>query len=393
MSPMMFQVTAQGVDPDLTCATGGFDSMDLGQLGTRRLEEVINAVSRMTLPEGFAEGRDVCPPQLIIHGPMGEHILNLADDDGTLYCDSTGGNLDRTQAMMLITGQPGQSNNQPEPTRLAQTSVLLTHCPECREPLESGDRFCAGCGSAVPEGEDSVNPPSVQSEPVPAGKKRKVGNGNRVNRETGKSLDELSHDVIQLMARPLPLHQYRQLFPYLLTGATGKTWSTLKEFMFRQDPPAPIHTRLTSPICDWALQKPGFFRRMMTLIIDLPILLVLFSIGIRNGPAICRSLGFARDSLGEGVIMISYFLISLIGYFTVTELIFGASLGGLLLGIRVVNDFGGTPSVGFLIMRQVWKILDVVAMFMGGTARVRLPPTMHVTIPIPEFVPGNVVIR
>ena len=194
------------------------------------------------------------------------------------------------------------------------------------------------------------------------------------------------------MANPVSLREYRSRFPFLLDGAKSKTWDRLREFMFRQNPPPPIHARLTAPPCDWALRKPGFFRRLLTVVIDGPALLVLFAIAIQNGPTVCRSLGFAQNSTGEGVIMLSSFLFGFIGYFVVSELILGASPGGFLLGLRVIDDYGKPPSVGFLVMRQVWKILDVFFFFLGGVARARLPATSHVSIPIPELQPGNVVL-
>ena len=392
MSTMVFHVSAQGVDPDLTTATGQFDAIDLGNVGIKRLEEVVTAFSRLKLPDGLDEGKDVCPPQLIVSGPRGELAINLADDEGTLYCDALGVSIGLAQVMMAITGQPFEGAPTPRAEAATSPQAQPAHCPKCREPLESGDQFCAGCGLAI-EAVGSSGSSGQEKSTRPSRKKDKQQQAKvQIQSETGKDLEQLNQEVIHLMAHPLPLHQYRERFPFLLEGATSKTWETLKEHMFRNDPPAPIHARLTAPPCDWAIQKPGWLRRLLTLIVDGPLLIILFGLVIRFGPVLLKSAKLNPDGWA-GILILLSFPLSFIGFYTLTELFFGASIGGFLVGLRVIDDYGKPPTIGFLIIRQVWKILDIVFFFLGGAARIRLPATTHVSIPIPELLPGNVVIR
>ena len=236
------------------------------------------------------------------------------------------------------------------------------------------------------------NPPS-KKERQARRKEKQAQSDSRFQEMTGKSLEQMNDEVIGLMANPLPLGQYRERFPLLLNGAKNPAWDLLLDFMFRKDPPPPVRARLGSSPRDWAIRKPGWFRRLLTLIVDFPALLVLFSIVIKQGPKVCQALGFASNGWGEGIFMLSGFLGGFIGYYVLFELLLGASPGGFLLGLRVVDEYGKPPGIGFLVMRQVWKILDLFFMFLGGAARLNLPPTSHTTLVIPEFLPGEVVIR
>lgn len=385
-----YRVQAQGVDQGLKHATGSYDPVDLGPVDAARLAEILHAVSRMQLPEGLDRGEDVCVPSLVIEGPRGLFQTNLADDEGTFYCDKLGGNIGIGQIMMVVTGEAWNDPN-PNPGPVAQVVLKKpTACPSCGEKLEPGDQFCAGCGAkTAPQA-----PPPPPKKDRQARKKEKQANANaQFQQATGKGLEQLNNEIINLMAEPLPLRHYRERFPILLNGETDPAWETLKEYMFQKSPPPPVHARLTGSPRDWGIQKPGFFKRLLTLIVDLPVLFVLMAVGIANGPPLARVLGFGHNSAGEGVIMIGYFLAAFIGYYALTELILGASFGGLLMGLRVVDDYGRPPGIGFLIMRQVWKILDVFFMFLGGAARMNLPPTTHSAVVIPEFLPGEVVIR
>jgi len=52
------------------------------------------------------------------------------------------------------------------------------------------------------------------------------------------------------------------------------------------------------------------------------------------------------------------FVAIFISYFTVFEATFGWTPGKLLFGIRVVDFFGGTPTVGQALVRNTFRILD-----------------------------------
>lgn len=125
------------------------------------------------------------------------------------------------------------------------------------------------------------------------------------------------------------------------------------------------------------------------MIIDFPLLLILIVAGVNLG----KAAAIDPDSLMAGIFAFSWFFTAFVGYYASSEVILGASPGGLLMGLRVVDDYGNPPTIGLCLTRQLWKIFSIL----GILASLRRNPNMPITAgPGIELAPldfGEVVIR
>jgi uncharacterized RDD family membrane protein YckC len=115
------------------------------------------------------------------------------------------------------------------------------------------------------------------------------------------------------------------------------------------------------------------FRRILAGLFDLAPLCIVF-ISLLRTYGLVRHRFIFRTPLYPRIPMISkywimniatptptalmLFLAIVISYFTVFEASFGWTPGKLLFGIRVVDFYGGIPTVGQALTRNVFRILD-----------------------------------
>ncbi|EKD81277.1 MAG: hypothetical protein ACD_39C01879G0001, partial [uncultured bacterium] len=79
------------------------------------------------------------------------------------------------------------------------------------------------------------------------------------------------------------------------------------------------------------------------------------------------------DSLSTGILALSWiFLIAPVGFYTLFEITLGATPGGLIMGLRVVDEYGNKPSPSVSILRILAKVLWLIMLALSlGTLRQR----------------------
>jgi uncharacterized RDD family membrane protein YckC len=120
-------------------------------------------------------------------------------------------------------------------------------------------------------------------------------------------------------------------------------------------------------------------RRIAAGLIDVALLIVLFVVlGVTIGDT--KTEGGNNTVALNGWPFLLYLALVLLYYF-VLEAIWRASLGKLLLGLRVVGRDGGRPSAGAIALRTLLRIVDwlpffylvgFIALLATGTRRQRL---------------------
>ncbi len=373
MEAEKFNVELQGVTPDLMQANGSYESIEFKNLGPQRIGEMLQILSQLCPPPGD----DVCPVNMTVHGSRGEFTFTVFDDSGQIYCADPEGAVSVDQAIEMITGQPTEF---PFPPAASSET-----CPNCGVEVVSGKAFCSDCGKPLPvpaaPGEcakcGGKNDPSKsfcgdcgqplgaqparqqasRPAPPPPPKKQVAGPAAAPSRpqpvKKAATENQHYHEIVALMGNPLSLREYREKYPYLLKGPKGPEFREVIDGIFRSDPPAEVHSRLTMPPRDWGIRKPGKFRRALTAIIDFPILLALIVAGIRLGEA----MKLDPDGLLTGIFALSWiFLIVPVGFYTLFETTIGATPGGLLMGLRVVDDYGNRPGASVSIWRIIAKV-------------------------------------
>jgi uncharacterized RDD family membrane protein YckC len=122
-----------------------------------------------------------------------------------------------------------------------------------------------------------------------------------------------------------------------------------------------VNLQLASYPRQWAIQKVGVARRFLTLFIDLPLFAALclgglaVFMGSATEPGMLKLTGGAKAAFGWGWFFVSYYC-----YFAGTEIIFGATIGGLLCGTRVVDKFGNRQSFSTLLKRNTYKLIPLL---------------------------------
>ena len=238
----------------------------------------------------------------------------------------------------------------------AQASETET-CFQCGTPIQAADAFCAKCGDR-------------NEVPCPAcgiGVQRDVAvcPDCKFNIKEGTSKDQITEDtlrakeVLALIDSPVPLSQFKAKYSYLTRGDMDPDYVRIIERALSLGKSQPIvNLQLASYPRQWAIQKVGIFRRFLTLMIDNPVLLALIFgglvlfIGKADEPGLLGLTGDAR-----GLFAFAWFFFCYFAYCVGTEFIFGATLGGLVCGVRVVNRFGKRQSVMSLVKRNAIKLL------------------------------------
>jgi len=241
----------------------------------------------------------------------------------------------------------------------AQASEVDT-CFQCGAPTQLADAFCTNCGEP-------------NEEPCPAcgigvGREAKVCPDCGFNIEKGKSQGHVKEDrqrakeVLALIDSPVSLSKFKEKYPYLTQGDMDPDYVRIIEQALSLGKSQPIvNLQLASCPRQWAIQKVGIWRRLLTLMIDAPALLALIGVGLvlcigkADEPGMLGLTGDAR-----GVFAFAWFFLCYFAYCVGTEWVFGATPGGLVCGIRVVNRFGKRQSLMTLVKRNTIKLLVLI---------------------------------
>jgi len=306
---MEIRAQLQGVAYDYSHANGSYDAVDLGPLTPEGLAAVLAAMTRLEPPP---DGEDVCWPNLAVNGPGGETWFSIAEA-GRLVGEDGEASVDIADAVARVTGEP-------------YSGVIPAHrraaAPAAPPP-----------GTKVPSGSGAAGP----------------------------KLDEKARELVLLLENPVRLSDYRARFPYLMNGPSDPEFRRLAEQIEGSDLMPELKARLQNyPPRVWGLQSPGLFRRFLSFVIDIPLFIILIFIGM----AVVIAVFTGENSMP--IAALTWFLIAFLGYFVATERYLSASPGGLIMGIRVVNDWGGTPSFGTCLKRQFTRFFRIVLMILAA---------------------------
>lgn len=126
----MYSIVLQATSEDMTTATGNFDDQNEQEgLTAEKLWEVLYKFKNIT-PIADSPDKEICPCNLIVNGPQGQLTFE-PNGDGTLFCNSAGGNVTVEEAYHYATGQldKGEARKQatiesdgPAPVRMIEVS-------------------------------------------------------------------------------------------------------------------------------------------------------------------------------------------------------------------------------------------------------------------------------
>ena len=324
-SPIIAQI--QGVTPDLARANGSYDAVDLGPLSPDRLAEVLAAMTLLAPPEG--EG-DLCWPNLLVSGPMGDAAFSLADENGRLVTEDGADVTDLGDAVASVTGVPFTGVIPAHRVGRAPSAAKAHPHRKTPRPVQPGR--AAKSGHRAAQARFDPRPPT---------------------RGPGPQAD----DLVGLVRRPVRLREYRTRFPYLMEGPGDPEFRRITDQLEGTDllPEQRLMVQSLEPRA-WAILHPGMGRRFLAVLVDLPLYVVVLFIGFAL--LVEATKDSSQEALGIGAlawIVASYFL-----YFAVSEYIFGASPGGLVAGLRVVDERGRTPGLVLCLKRQLARIFRVL---------------------------------
>ncbi|MHB1193658.1 MAG: RDD family protein [Longimicrobiales bacterium] len=325
-SPITAQI--QGATHDLSRANGSYDAVELGSLTPDRLAEVLAAMTRLSPPEGDG---DLCWPNLLVSGPTGDVAFTLADEHGRLVTEDGADVTDLGDAVALVTGVPFTGVVPAHRRGVAPNAAAKAH-PHRKVPKP------AQPGRATRPEQRS---PQVRFDPRP--------------REEG--LGPKARELVGLVRQPVRLKEYQARFPYLMAGPGDPEFRRVTDELDASDllREQKLMVQNLEPRA-WAILHPGMGRRFLAFLLDLPIFVVFMFLGL--AAIMAASEGISETAQGMAFllwIVASYFL-----YFAASELVFGASPGGLVTGLRVVDERGRPPGLGLCLKRQLARIFRIL---------------------------------
>jgi uncharacterized RDD family membrane protein YckC len=171
------------------------------------------------------------------------------------------------------------------------------------------------------------------------------------------------------MYEPVGLKDFHNHYSFLSTGPDSEEYITAIERGLSATKETPIIVRFGSYPRRWAIKKPGVFRRLLTMIIDVPLwgafcfLVLAAVIGSHEGGGLFRTLGLnnLRGAFAAIWVPLSYFV-----YNVGAEFLFSTTIGGLLAGTRVVNDYGNKLTLWEIIKRQFSRLITPLLVITGG---------------------------
>lgn len=172
-----------------------------------------------------------------------------------------------------------------------------------------------------------------------------------------RRLDAEVQELVALIRQPVRLREYRARFPYLMAGPSDPELARVAAEVERSDllPEQKLVLKNLEPR-EWAITHPGMGRRFLGFLVDLPVFVVFLALVLTGIMAATE--GSPQEIQGMWAlvgIVASYF-----AYFAASEWLLGASPGGLLLGLRVVDGRGRRPGLGLCLKRQFARIFRVL---------------------------------
>lgn len=257
---------------------------------------------------------------------------------------------------------------------IALMPVNTIPCPECGSELPSDAKHCSYCGTALQNkckncgtilGAEDVFCSDCghknESTPVEFSKAKKATIDINCS---GKELVDLMYD-------PVPLSVFHSKYGFLSTGPNSEEYNLAIEKGLNLAKEKPIIMRFNSYPRRWAILKPGKIRRFITMLIDCIGWIALFLgvlvlvIGNHKSGGLLRSVGLGADSIRGGFAFI-WFILSYFVYTAGAEFLLGTTIGGLITGTRVVNDYGKSLTAWELFKRQFRRLFFPITVFMGA---------------------------
>lgn len=106
-----FAVQIQGADPDCSRATGDFDTIDLGEMGSRGLRALMKSFAAMVVPEPDP-AIETCPPNMIVE--CGRKLITFTRDGDDIFCAEVDDNVSLEDAVKLAIGKMSVEDRAPE---------------------------------------------------------------------------------------------------------------------------------------------------------------------------------------------------------------------------------------------------------------------------------------
>jgi uncharacterized RDD family membrane protein YckC len=118
-------------------------------------------------------------------------------------------------------------------------------------------------------------------------------------------------------------------------------------------------------------------RRAVAIIVDSIVLWIAFFVilAVTGDSTTTRTNGGFEFEASGGGLSVALILLVGIGYFIVLEKVLGATLGKLLVGIRVVMDGGPELSWGASVARNLLRVVDGLFVYLVGAIIVWNSPT------------------
>lgn len=114
---------------------------------------------------------------------------------------------------------------------------------------------------------------------------------------------------------------------------------------------------------DIEFTAPPFYRRLFAWVIDIIILIFYFIVAVRFLDYLARQTSGRSDSMATMAISL-VLLLPFALYHVVMEITMGGqSIGKKLMGIKVVSENGGKPSIGQFIIRWLIRTSDYTLIF------------------------------
>jgi uncharacterized RDD family membrane protein YckC len=121
----------------------------------------------------------------------------------------------------------------------------------------------------------------------------------------------------------------------------------------------------TSFNIDVEFEIPEFYRRLIALLIDILIEFFYYRISTEVYKSISGSYSFSEDAAYDlGSIRLILFVPILLYHLVLEITMNGQSFGKRLMGLRVVNENGGKPSISQYLIRWLLRVSDVWIIFL-----------------------------
>lgn len=96
-----FKISIQGLNKEVTQATGEFESIELGELNLGGIENLLKLVLQVKVTENQIKDKKFCPPNINIEYQPGL-FLNFWLNGNVLYCNELDQQIDSANAISLI---------------------------------------------------------------------------------------------------------------------------------------------------------------------------------------------------------------------------------------------------------------------------------------------------